>query len=468
MTGREFHPNGLLVIADGIVFPIFNELLNQGRLPNISRHIVERAVVDVENAISSHPSSTYENMQALNTGMFPYDPGATSYSAQSGTINDMLRFDNPSKGHTAKRKTIFHYVPANAISIHNPWNDGADDKHPGIYSLAALNYLRGWEGSNRAAVGRYEWALKNRQPLNFAEICFPAYDRFGHAKPDDLLKIEYMQLDRHIGKMMKALQDAGQYDETLVIFMADHSMSETHGQTNPNEVARDAGFKPRIGRTRNNFDSRIFSYGYGVGQIYMAKSVSASELEKRINRMLENEAVEHVIFPDENKRIVYSRNSVAEISKRDLAYPYQMKILSGSNPFGYSDELCDLLRKPHIAEESLLWTFNEEQPDAVVGIAESMQHPNSPHLRFLASPGYAFGSNRNLTHLPAIINSHRLRNHGTLHRADSQIPLIIAGPKIIEPRKVAYARNIDWMPTFLELAGYEVPQGLDGVSLLRR
>src|SRR3989338_2212331 len=129
MTGREFHPNGLLVIADGIVFPIFNELLNQGRLPNISRHIVERAVVDVENAISSHPSSTYENMQALNTGMFPYDPGATSYSAQSGTINDMLRFDNPSKGHTAKRKkrkkkTIFHFFPGNGISIPNPRKQG--------------------------------------------------------------------------------------------------------------------------------------------------------------------------------------------------------------------------------------------------------------------------------------------------------------------------------------------------------
>ena len=159
------------------MFDIFNDLLLKGDLPNISRHLIERSLLDIENVFCCHPSSTYENMQAINTGSFPFDPGATYFSSHSSGIVDLLRLDNPSKGNCAKRKTIFHYIPDSAISIHNPWNDGADDKHPNIYSLSSLYYLMRWNGSNRAAVGRFKRALKNRKP-KFAEIWFPAYDRF--------------------------------------------------------------------------------------------------------------------------------------------------------------------------------------------------------------------------------------------------------------------------------------------------
>jgi arylsulfatase A-like enzyme len=358
----------------------------------------------------------------------------------------------------------FNLIPNGAVSIHNPWNDGADDKHPNIYSLASLHYLNGWSGSNYAAANRFIKTLGNRE-VNFTEIWFPAYDRFGHTiKSDDKLKRKYMQFDNLVGKIAKGLEDKSQLDETLIILLADHSMSEVKENVNPNLICYDAGFRPKIARRKNNYDCMVLAYGYGVGQIYMKDKVEKEKLEERIQLLLEEESVEHVILKEGNKRIVYSQSSTVEISIRDDQY--QMIILDGTNPFDYSDSLCQKLSQLHTARESLELTCNEEQPDAIVGTAESMHHPNSPSLRFLASEGYAFGKIRNYVHWPAWINSNRVRSHGTLHRTQSQVPLVIAGPEIIEPKVIQTARNIDWMPTFLELAGYEVPSDIDGQSLL--
>jgi|TARA_B100001971_G_C18128942_1_gene503713 predicted AlkP superfamily phosphohydrolase/phosphomutase len=104
---KDNNMKGLLLVPDGLVYPLFNEFLQEGKLPNISKYIYDRKIIEVENAFSCHPSSTFENMQAINTGMFPYDPGATHYSHQSDTIIDLLRLDNVSKGYCAKRDTIF-------------------------------------------------------------------------------------------------------------------------------------------------------------------------------------------------------------------------------------------------------------------------------------------------------------------------------------------------------------------------
>ena len=128
---------GLLLVLDGLVLPLFEELVKQGKMPNFSEHLIGRKMLNVRSAFSCHPSSTYENMQAINTGQFPLDPGATYFSSSTSNIVDLLRVDNTSKGFCAKKRTIFHHV-SNSVSIHNPWNDGADDKHPNIYSLSIV------------------------------------------------------------------------------------------------------------------------------------------------------------------------------------------------------------------------------------------------------------------------------------------------------------------------------------------
>jgi hypothetical protein len=454
---------GLLLVLDGLVLPLFEEMIKRGRMPNVSEHVIGRKILNIKNAFSCHPSSTYENMQAINTGRFPLDPGATYFSSSTASIVDLLRVDNPSKGFCAKRRTIFHHIP-NSVSIHNPWNDGADDKHPGVYSLGSAGYALGWEGSNFAAVQRYLQTLKSRKP-SFAEIWFPAYDRFAHTLPESKLLKKYERFDRHFGRIVKGMKETGTYDDTIIIILSDHGMGDVSCNINPNELVLDAGLKPKIARRNKEFNSRVFAYGYSIGQLYLT-GLPERELERRLVDLVNQKPVEHVIRRvSDNVKIVYSKDAVVQIERADSKY--RMVVLSGANPFGYSDSLTKKLGEYRSAKESLELTSKEEQPDAVVGIAEGMNHPDAPPVRFLAANGYAFGKIRNGTHFPAYFNANRIRTHGNLHRKQSQIPMMIAGPKgVIDYREVDCARVIDWMPTFLDIAGYKTDDKIDGVSLL--
>lgn len=57
-------------------------------------------------------------------------------------------------------------------------------------------------------------------------------------------------------------------------------------------------------------------------------------------------------------------------------------------------------------------------------------------------------------------------DHWTCYRNISQLPLIIVGSDIPHVEVKTYTQNIDIMPTILELAGAEIPKGLDGQSMV--
>jgi len=398
--------NGLLLVLDGIESRHFNELIAKGDMPNISRHLIERSPFDIEKVVCCHPSSTYENMQAINTGCYPYDPGATYFSSHSLSMVNLLGFDNTSKGNCAKKKTIFHNIPDSAISIHNPWNDGADDKHPNIYSLSSLHYLKLSEGSNAAAVSRFIRALDNRKP-KFTEIWFPAYDGFAHKKPSEKLKNKYIKFDKYLGKIIDALRTHGFYDNTIIVLTSDHGMQPATKHIDHHDLFTKSGLS-----LNHNDYPRFFAYGYSVGQLYL-NSTKKSELQNIIDKLISNDCIEHIVQKiTDNERIAYSKQATVKIIKNNNKYC--MQIISGSNPFDYSNELCEKLSILHTSEESLELTYNEEQPDAVVGIANSLSHPDSPDLRLLTAPGYDFGKVRNGTQHPLFLPK-RVRAHGSLH-----------------------------------------------------
>lgn len=57
-------------------------------------------------------------------------------------------------------------------------------------------------------------------------------------------------------------------------------------------------------------------------------------------------------------------------------------------------------------------------------------------------------------------------NHYSCYRNISHLPLILMGSSINQRRISTYTQNIDLMPTILELAGIDTPEGLDGESLV--
>ncbi|KXA91974.1 hypothetical protein AKJ65_08220, partial [candidate division MSBL1 archaeon SCGC-AAA259E19] len=56
--------------------------------------------------------------------------------------------------------------------------------------------------------------------------------------------------------------------------------------------------------------------------------------------------------------------------------------------------------------------------------------------------------------------------HRSCYRNISHLPLILNGSSIPKKNLTAYTQNIDVMPTLLDLAGLDTPEGLSGKSML--
>ncbi|OGV32043.1 MAG: hypothetical protein A2020_14045 [Lentisphaerae bacterium GWF2_45_14] len=88
---------------------------------------------------------------------------------------------------------------------------------------------------------------------------------------------------------------------------------------------------------------------------------------------------------------------------------------------------------------------------------------------------FIFTSDNGGLHVPEL--SHEKVTHNTPYRAGKgytyeggqRVPLIVCWPGHISKGRVidAPVNNIDWIPTLLELIGYPVPSGLDGISFAK-
>jgi len=59
-----------------------------------------------------------------------------------------------------------------------------------------------------------------------------------------------------------------------------------------------------------------------------------------------------------------------------------------------------------------------------------------------------------------------LRGKGTAYDTDTHVPLLVVGPGVVPGPRDAMVSNIDWAPTFEELAGLDSPSYRSGVSLV--
>jgi arylsulfatase A-like enzyme len=59
-----------------------------------------------------------------------------------------------------------------------------------------------------------------------------------------------------------------------------------------------------------------------------------------------------------------------------------------------------------------------------------------------------------------------LRGKGTAYDTDTHVPLLLVGPGVVPGPREAMVSNIDWAPTFEQLAGLDTPAYRSGVSLL--
>ncbi len=70
---------------------------------------------------------------------------------------------------------------------------------------------------------------------------------------------------------------------------------------------------------------------------------------------------------------------------------------------------------------------------------------------------------------PLVTSNHPLRGEkGSLYEGGIRVPAIVRWPGVVQPGRVCQVPicSVDWLPTVAHLAGAQVPEGVDGVSLV--
>jgi hypothetical protein len=95
-------------------------------------------------------------------------------------------------------------------------------------------------------------------------------------------------------------------------------------------------------------------------------------------------------------------------------------------------------------------------------------HPNDPAFHFFRNGYHPVRSPDFLMQFEPFLNTTRTSatTHGTPHRYDTHVPLILFGPGIPAGRVHNRVNSVDLAPTLAELAGIPIPATIDGRSLV--
>ncbi len=464
----------LLLLADGARPDLFQELCGKGLLPHCERLFKKRG--RFTGAVSVFPSTTGPAYLPFLTGCYPgscdipgirwfhkkkYGEGKPFFKRfrsyvgfESFFMNSDIRISHP---------TLFEYFnsPVNIFSAINKGSSFKTNKtkQSRIWYWYYAHLTDHWSVPDAAATEKLLQALD--EETDFAFVVFPGIDEFSHlSHPHHEKTVQaYLHIDQTLGKIIHKLEKQNQLDETLIAIVSDHGLSATYQHFGVASFLESRGLKtfyyPKI--FKKNFDVASMVSGNGMLHLYFKdvdgwKNRSSIEaIEKKypgiISSLLEQEAIDLVAAksPD-GSLVVLSRKGKAKIGLDD-----QKKIhysVEKNDPFGYP-----VFPSSMTDRDSLKLTFDTEYPDALVQLLQIFRSDRTGDLVVSATKG--FDLRKRFEH-----PEHR-SSHGGLIREHMMVPFFINAP-ISEK----YARTCDVFPTLLKLMGKEIPETIDGVSLV--
>ncbi|HPQ81211.1 MAG TPA: alkaline phosphatase family protein [bacterium] len=462
----------VVLLADGARADVMAEELSAGRLPNISRRLLEPGAS--LPAVTSFPSTTGPAYLPFLTGCFPGTcnvPGirwfdkaryeATRsfdrYRSYVGLESFLMASDM-----TDHVKTVFELV-SDSLSIFNPIARGAKGSRNAtrisrIWHWYYAHLTDRWAFTDSAAEEKLTAALKKRPPYVFA--VFPGIDEYSHlAHPRHEKVLErYRWLDGAIGRIFSELDSRGDSERTAFFIVSDHGLSKTNSHFCVNGFLGRHGlpafFYPLIFEKRGKLAANMVS-GNGMTHLYFknhdgwSRHTAASELERMkpglLNDLVAEEAIDIVAARNAQGGVdVISKRGRASVRLDGGALHYEVQ---GADPFGYGPMPSDLDMRL-----SLERTIDTDYPDAPFQIAHLFTSPRTGDVVLSAKPGFDL---REKYEHP----EHR-GSHGSLHASHMRVPVLTNLPLAIRP-----VRTADVFPTALRVLGVNMPGHIDGVPL---
>ena len=479
MSAKHSWTRFIFILVDGSPYQVFNDLVQDGILPNIKKYVIDRG--SFKKAVTAFPSTTGPAFIPFFTGQFPGSanvPGIRWLSKKQ--FQNPHRFRSPGvcsymgmdalsfSAHLPNSLTLFDFFsPVN--NIYNILTRGCPPSgdltrwiKPLAYTYA--HFSERWRFVNAIASRKLLKAVKGN--AEFIMCLFPAVDTFSHLSHTRSPKVieAYQEVDRTVGEVCHLLQASGDFDNTLIMITSDHGMSNTHTHIDLPRHLDNLGWGclhyPLLWKRGTRSASMVSGNGMthlyfkaegsndGMAQQGWGERLSFEQLNRMgvIELLLEIEGLAFVAGQSEDGAIiVQNKTGVGAITCANETFSYQFQ---GIDPLGYG--VCYQNMCTH---DALIQTYESEYPDGLVQLWQIFQGERTGDLVLSAHPGYDLRARYEYPEHHA--------THGALNAEQMFVPLAINLPIETE-----FIRTVDLFPTVLSQFERPIePSQIDGEIL---
>lgn len=483
MASKHSWKRFIFILVDGSPYQVFDDLVQEGTLPNIKKYVIDRGVF--KKAVTAFPSTTGPAFIPFFMGQFPGSaniPGIRWLSKKQ--FQNPHRFRSPGicsymgmealsfSAHLPNSPALFDFF-SSVNNIYNiltrgcpPSGDLTRRIKPLVYTYA--HFSKRWRFVNTIASRKLLKAVKGG--AEFVMCLFPAVDTFSHLAHTRSPNVidAYQELDRTVGEVCQILQASKDFDNTLIMITSDHGMSNTHTHIDLPRHLDNSGWRclhyPLLWRWQARSASMVS--GNGMTHLYFREGASGngrstSKPQKgwgerlsfeQLNQMgviqslLEIEGLAFVAGQSKDEAIiVQNRTGIGKINCEDETFSYQFQ---GDDPLGYGVCYQNLSFR-----DTLVQTYESGYPDGLVQLWQIFQGDRTGDLVLSADPGYDLRARYEYPEHHA--------THGALNAEQMFVPLAINLPIETE-----FIRTVDLFPTVLSQFGRAVAPGqIDGQIL---
>lgn len=461
----------ILIMADGARADIFDCLLKKGDLPNISKYIIDKG--DYRHAVTVFPSTTGPAYTPFILGKFPGRcnfPGIRWFDKKefSKTFFSLKRFRSyigpesyfMNNDISERFKTIFELIP-NSVSILNELTRGISKNADKTKYSKIFYKLKSHFTYNTNEVDQISQRLILESFRNSPQFIFAVFlgiDNYSHhTHPFHKLAIDsYFRIDRYIGELVEALKKKGQVEETLLVLVSDHGLTQTHSHFDLLEFINDSGFKtlcyPYVFKHLFNATAANMISGNSMSNLYFKSGnrwngFNINQFRDLVQNLLDRPEVDIILYKNtDNKIDIKSQRGIAK-TWIDCEGNINYEVLN-SDPFGY--EPLPLIMT---TDQVLQFTYNTDYPDSLLQINQLFDSPRAGDIIVTAKNGFDLRARHE--------NPEHCSSHGSLFKDHMIVPIAI-NTKISKN----LIRTVDLFPSILELLNYQKPEELDGISFV--
>lgn len=472
-----------MFLADGARPDVLNEELKKGNLPNLAKYVIEPGTN--KTILTTFPSTTGP----------AYLPFLTGYSPGSCNVPGIRWFD---KAHYAKKgwslKSFRSYVGLETLLMARDMNKGIQTVHDiynnsmSILSMINKGLKRGHNKTRHSRIWYYYYAhLTDRwsfvdEAINqkllhaldgepdFVFLVYPSIDEYSHrSSPFHPRAVQaYGDIDKLIGKVVKKLQEKGWLEETLLVLVSDHGLSETHTHFDVGPYLEEKNIKTFFYTQifKRNFKAASMISGNGMAHLYF-------ENEKGWGDRTTFEELSHTgVLLDEFRH----RSEIDLVATTGSDNTIHLQTEAGHGFFTHNGQKIryewDREEPLGIFEGGINQSSGEKENSFEMTIEESMEKTWESHYPDVFYQLHQlFSSPRSGDVILSAKTGNDLReryehpehksSHGAICPEHMRIPFLMNYPVEKE-----FIRSVDVFPTVLKLTGKEIPEGIDGICLV--